>query len=254
VIGELVAAFMLLTRLPVGRLGCVRADSGFADAVWAYPIVGVAVGVIGAASYWLSVRIGLPPAFAAICGIAATALATGGIHEDAVADMADGFGGGRSRAQKLEIMRDSRVGSFGVLALVLSVAARAAAITSIAAPGKVAIALIGSGVLARGAMLVPIILLAPARTDGLGAGLRTTGMVRALVGLILSATIALLLLPSAVAPGAVATTVLAAVCLSALAWRQIGGYTGDVLGATEVIAECVTLGLLAAGWITDMSR
>jgi adenosylcobinamide-GDP ribazoletransferase len=246
-LGELVAAFMLLTRLPVGRLGCLRANDGFAGAVWAYPVVGVAVGAIGGAVYLLSAEIGLPPAFAAICVIAATVLATGALHEDALADMADGFGGGRSRAHKLEIMRDSRVGTFGVLALVLSVAARAAAIMSIAVPSKVAIVLIGTGSLARGAMLVPVILLSPARTDGLGAGLRTTGKARALVGLILSATVAFLVLPPVAAVSATATAVFAALCLSALAWRQIGGYTGDVLGATEAIAECATLGLLATG-------
>jgi adenosylcobinamide-GDP ribazoletransferase len=144
-------------------------------------------------------------------------------------------------------MRDSRVGTFGVLALVLSVAARVAAITSIAVPGKVAMALIGTGSLARGAMLVLVILLSPARRDGLAADLRTTGKARVLVGLILSATVAFLLLPPAAAAIAAAATVLAALCLSALAWRQIGGYTGDVLGATEMIAECSALGLLATG-------
>jgi adenosylcobinamide-GDP ribazoletransferase len=246
-LGELVAAFMLLSRLPVGRFGRVRSDDAFAGAIWAYPIVGVVIGAIGAAVYLLSAEIGLPPALAAICAIAAMALATGALHEDALADMADGFGGGRSRAQKLEIMRDSRVGTFGVLALVLSVTARAAAITSIAVPSKVAMALIGTGSLARGAMLVLVILLPPARTDGLGAALRTAGKMRALVGLILSATVAFLLLPPAAATGATATVAFAALCLSALAWRQIGGHTGDVLGATEVIAECATLGLLATG-------
>jgi len=246
-LGEVVAAFMLLTRLPVGRFGSVHAENAFAGAVWAYPIVGVAIGAIGAAVYLLGVEIGMPPAFAAVCVIAATVLATGALHEDALADMADGFGGGRSRAQKLEIMRDSRVGTFGVLALVLSVAARVAAITSIAVPGKVAMALIGTGSLARGAMLVLVILLSPARRDGLAADLRTTGKARVLVGLILSATVAFLLLPPAAAAIAAAATVLAALCLSALAWRQIGGYTGDVLGATEMIAECSALGLLATG-------
>jgi adenosylcobinamide-GDP ribazoletransferase len=246
-LGELVAAFMLLTRLPVGRSGGVRAENAFAGAVWGYPIVGVAIGAIGAAVYWLGAEIGLPPAFAAICVIAATVLATGALHEDALADMADGFGGGRSRAQKLEIMRDSRVGTFGVLALVLSVVARVAAIAAVAVPGKVAIALIVTGSLARGAMLVPVILLSPSRTDGLGAGLRATGKARTLLGLVLSAAVAFLLLSPAAAASAAATAVSGAVCLSVLAWRQIGGYTGDVLGATEMIAECSVLGLLAAG-------
>lgn len=246
-LAEFLAAFTLLTRLPVGRFDGARAHNAFAGAVWAYPIVGVVIGSIGATVYLLSAEIGLPPAFAAICAIAAMALATGALHEDALADMADGFGGGRSRAHKLEIMRDSRLGTFGVLALVLSVAARAAAVTSIAVPSKVAVALIVSGSLARGAMLVPVILLPPARVDGLGAGLRTTGKARHLVGLVLSATFVFVLLPPTAAASAAATTVLIALWLSILSWRQIGGYTGDALGATEVIAECATLGLLAAG-------
>ncbi len=240
------AAFELLTRLPVGWIGRVHAVNDVARAVWAYPIVGVVIGGLGAAGYWLSIGIGLPPSFAAICALAITVFATGGLHEDALADMADGFGGGRTRARKLEIMRDSRVGSFGVLALIMSMAARATAITSIALPGKVAMALIGAGSLGRGAMLVVIILLAPARKDGLGFGLRTAGIVRGLIGLILSAAIPFLLLPLVVAASAVLVTLLVALCLSLLAWRQIAGYTGDVLGGTEVAAECAVLGLLAA--------
>lgn len=251
-LSELVAAFMLLTRLPVGWAGSARRDSAFAGAVWAYPLVGVVVGAIGAAVYWSGDQIGLPPSFAAICTLAAMILATGGLHEDALADMADGFGGGQSRARKLEIMRDSRVGSFGVLALVLSVAARAAAIASLALPGKVAVALIAIGSLARGAMLVVITLLSPARTDGLGADLRTTGKVRTGLGLMLSLVPAFLLLPAAVAVGATAVALGTAVCLGVLAWRQIGGYTGDVLGATEVIAECAVFGLLAATGTVSM--
>jgi len=244
--GELAAAFELLTRLPVGWIGRAHANDDMARAVWAYPIVGVAIGGLGAAGYWLSIGMGLPPPFAAICTLAITVLATGGLHEDALADMADGFGGGRTRVRKLEIMRDSRVGSFGVLALILSTAARATAITSIATPSKVAVALIGAGSLGRGAMLVLLILLRPARKDGSGYGLRTAGMVRGLVGLILSTAVAFLLLPFVVAAGAALVTLLVALCLSLLSWRQIAGYTGDVLGATEVAAECAVLGLLAA--------
>lgn len=252
-LGELVAAFMLLTRLPVGWIGPARPDDAFAGAVWAYPIVGAAVGAIGAGVYVLGIRIGLPVSFAAVCALGATILATGGLHEDALADTADGFGGGRSRGQKLEIMHDSRVGSFGVLALVLSVAARGTAIASIAVPGKVAMALIGGGSLARGAMLVLILLLAPARADGLGAGLRATGKLRLLVGLVLSGMGAFFLLPYRVAAGATAVALLAALGLGVLAWRQIGGYTGDVLGATEVTAECAVLGLLATAGPVSMS-
>ncbi len=237
---------MLLTWLPVGWLGQTHTEDTFAKSVWAYPIVGATIGAIGAAAYILSARIGLPSPVAAICALTGTVLATGALHEDALADTADGFGGGRSRTRKLEIMHDSRVGSYGVLALVLSVAVRAAAIAAIAVPSKVMIALISTGSLARGAMLVLIILLPPARTDGLGAGLRTTGLARPLAGLLLSVAPPFLLLPPAMATLATAAAFVTALCLSLLAWRQIGGYTGDTLGTGEVIAECAVLAMLAA--------
>lgn len=251
-LAELIAAFMLLTRLPVGWLGQYRANDAFASAVWAYPIVGATVGAIGAAIYLVCAGIGLPPSLAAICALATTITATGGLHEDALADMVDGFGSGGSRARKLEIMHDSHIGSFGVLALVLSVAARGTAIAAIAVPNKVALALIGAGTLARGAMLVQIVLLAPARTDGLGAGLRTATKARTLIGLVLSAAVPFLLLPPFVAAGATGAAMVSALCLSVLAWRQIGGYTGDVLGTTEVAVECAVLGLLTASWSISM--
>jgi len=252
-LAELAAAFMLLSRLPVGWVGQTHSDDAFARSVWAYPIVGATIGTIGAAVYVLSAGIGLPPSLAAICTLTGTTLATGALHEDALADMVDGFGGGRSRARKLEIMRDSRVGSFGVLALILSTAVRATAVASIAMPGKVAMALIAAAIVGRGAMIVPILVLTAARVDGLAAGLGARATARALVGLVLTGAAPFLLLPPAAATGATACAIVAAFCLSAIAWRQIGGYTGDVLGAIEVVAECVMLGLLATSGPISMS-
>lgn len=246
-LAELVAAFMLLSRLPVGWLGQTHSDDAFARSVWAYPIVGATVGTLGAVVYILSARIGLPPSLAAICALTGTVLATGALHEDALADMVDGFGGGRSRARKLEIMHDSRVGSFGALALILSTAVRITAVASIAIPGKVAMALIAAAIVGRGAMIVPLLVLTAARMDGLAAGLGATATTRAFVGLVLSAAAPFFLLPTAAAAATTACAIVAASCLSAIAWRQIGGYTGDVLGAIEVVAECVVLGLLTTG-------
>ena len=245
-LAELLAAFMLLTRLPVGRFGQTCTNDVLARAVWAYPIAGAAIGAIGAAAYMVSAEIGLPSSFSAVCALATTILATGALHEDGLADMADGFGGGRSREHKLEIMRDSRIGTFGVLALALTLAARGSALASIAMPGKAALALIASSVVARGAMLVPLLVLIPARPDGLGARLRGTTRTRALIGIVLSAVPPLLWLSPAIAAGAIVISIAVALCLCAIALRQIGGYTGDVLGGTEVVAECLVLGLLAA--------
>jgi adenosylcobinamide-GDP ribazoletransferase len=250
-LAELVAAFTLLTRLPVGWLLRRRAPGSFADSVWAYPVAGAAVGGIAAAAYWACDELGLPPAVAAVWALAAGLLATGALHEDGLADTADGLGGGRSRVRKLEIMRDSRIGSFGALALVLSLAARGTAIAAIAGPGRVAAALVAAAAVGRGAMIVLLLLLSPARTDGLAAGLRTASRWRAALGLALAASVAFALLPAGPALWACAGGLAAALMLAWLARRQIGGYTGDVLGATSVLGECVVLGLLAAsrtGW------
>ena len=248
---ELIAAFILLSRLPIGGFGDSPAQDAFAGAVWAYPIVGATIGAIGAAVYIACRWIGLPTPLAAICCLGAIVVATGGLHEVALADTADGFGGGRSRTHKLEIMRDSRVGTFGVLALVFTLAARGAAIASIAVPGKVATALIAAGGLGRGTMVVPLLLLTPARADGLGARLANTSKARSIISLALAAAVPLLLLPIGHALCAVAMAILVGLGMSVLAWRQIGGYTGDVLGTTEVMAECsVLLSCAAIGTVS----
>jgi adenosylcobinamide-GDP ribazoletransferase len=245
--GELVAAFSLLTRLPMTRLGPAVTQAAFADAVWAYPIVGAVIGAIGGAAYIACIWTGSPPSLAAIISLSAIVLVTGGLHEDALADMADGFGGGQSREDKLEIMRDSRVGTFAVLALVLTLAIRGAAIVAIGMPSKVALALIVGGSVGRGMMIVPRLLLRPVRANGLGVALSSGSTTRSAIGLLLSAVLAPLFLPLAPALIVTVAAFALAFCVSALAWRQIGGYTGDVLGATEVIVECAVLVVLASG-------
>jgi adenosylcobinamide-GDP ribazoletransferase len=230
---ELVAAFMLLTRLPVARLSRLCPPPG--ASVWAYPIVGAVVGAIGAGVFWVGDFAGLPPAMAAIFAVGGTILVTGGLHEDGLADTADGFGGGSERLRKLEIMRDSRIGSFGALALMLSLALRVAALAALREPGAVAVALVVAGALGRGAMVGVLLILRPARASGLAAALGATPHRTAGVGLAIAAAFALL------APVALPAAILAAVGMAVLARRQIGGYTGDVLGATEQAAECAIL-------------
>ncbi len=231
----LIAALMLLTRLPVAGFAGTNATG--AAGIWAYPAVGAIVGLIGAAAYWLAAKLGLPPPLAAILAIGAGLLITGALHEDGLADTADGFGGGGTRARKLEIMRDSRIGSFGALALILALGLRAAALATFGDPGRVAVALVASGVLGRAAMIGMLLALPPARPDGLAAALGPVPLAPAVAGLALAC--ACLLLPHG------ASALLAAVAAGAgMAWlarRQIGGHTGDVLGATEQVAECAVL-------------
>lgn len=230
---------MLLTRLPAHLLS--RANANPAACIWAYPIVGATIGAIGAGVYALA-RVGLPPAMAAILAAAATILATGGLHEDGLADTADGFGGGHTRDRKLEIMRDSHIGSYGALALMVTLALRITAIAVIAEPYWAGLALVMAGALGRGAMLVPVLRLAPARTGGLATSLATRSPWMAVIGLGIAAIFAL------PAPIALLGAGVAAVGMTMLARRQVGGYTGDVLGATQQLAECAVLLILASVW------
>ena len=232
---EFIGALMLLTRLPVARWS---GSAPMAACIWAYPVVGGLVGGTGAAVLLLAWALTLPPVIAAIAAIIATILLTGALHEDGLADTADGFGGGATIARKLEIMRDSRIGSYGALALILSVSVRIAALATARHP---ALAIILAGVLGRGAMLVLLAQMRPARADGLAASLAGPASVRMTVGLVIAAAASVLAPITLVAAGASVFAVLW------IARRQVGGYTGDVLGAAEQGVECAVMAAMAAG-------
>ncbi len=238
---DLAAAFGLLTRLPVGDW----ATPDPARAVWAYPLAGAAVGAVGAAGYWAAGRLGLAAPLAALWSFAAMLAATGALHEDGLADTADAFGGGRTRERRLEILRDSRIGTFGALALLVSSALRVASVASLT-PAAAWGALIASGALGRAAMLVGLAMLRPARPDGLGAGLRGVAGATVALGLSLGGAVAFLALPFRAALGAAVLAAATGAAVALAARRAIGGHTGDVLGASSVAAECVVLSLLAA--------
>jgi adenosylcobinamide-GDP ribazoletransferase len=241
---ELAAAFGLLTRLPIGRLLSGTAPN-HADCVWAYPVVGLAVSALGGAAFYAADALGMPASLAAVWSLAALVLSTGGLHEDGLADTADGFGGGSTRERKLEILRDSRIGSYGAIALILSLGLRAAAIAAIATPHAAMTAMVVAGALGRAAMIGLLLALKPARPDGMAASLGYIPHAPAFAGL----AIALLTTMVLLAPhGSMIAIVLAFAGTSAmavLAWRQIRGYTGDVLGATEITVECLVLTALA---------
>src|SRR5262252_3982751 len=165
---DLKVAVSFSTRLPLNS-GSATAGPDLARALWALPIAGACVGLFGAAVYWLAARLGLPPLPAATLSVAATMFATGCLHEDGLADVADGFGGGATRERKLEIMRDSRIGSYGACALALSLMLRWSALASVARPGAVALTLIAAHAAARAPLPAFMRFVPPARSDGLAA-------------------------------------------------------------------------------------
>jgi adenosylcobinamide-GDP ribazoletransferase len=209
------------------------------------PLVGLIVGAIGGTAYALALWLGLPALAAATIAVLASVLATGAYHEDGFADTCDGFGGAFERERKLAIMRDSRHGSYGVVALVASLLLRIAAIAAIADPGAVFAALTAAHAVARAFLPAAMLWNEAATNDGQGfqAGKPEPSSVWA--ALAIAGIVALIALGPAAVP-AVAAAAVAAVAMLAIARRQIGGYTGDVLGATEQVAEIAMLLALAA--------
>jgi adenosylcobinamide-GDP ribazoletransferase len=234
-----------LTRL---RYGSPAADSGaaLAPAVWACPIVGVVVGFIGAVVYWLADRMDLPSWPAAALALAATMAVTGCLHEDGLADTVDGFGGGSTREGKLDIMRDSRIGAYGVCALALSVLLRASALASLSQSALVVLALIAAHAAARTAMAVFMYFVPPARSDGLSATAGRPAGERAALAAALGIIILVVCLGPLAGLEAIILVAIAGALLAWLSLSQINGQTGDVLGAVEQVSEIVVL-LVALG-------
>ena len=240
------------TRLDWGDAQAVEM-AGFAEALRALPLAGASIGGIGALALALSRGLGLAPLVAATLGVAALVALTGALHEDGLADAADGFGGGGTRAHKLEIMQDSRLGAYGALALGLSLLLRVFALGALAERSTLlaAAAMIATGALSRTAGLAPLLLLSPARPEGLGAALPrpSSGALAqaAALAALLSAAPALWGAPPGQILAADLAACLAAILVARLADRQIGGYTGDVLGAAQQLAEIAAVLALSAG-------
>jgi len=237
---ELAAALTWLTRIPAWRLASGE-PVPIARALWAFPLVGALVGAVGAAVFALCSRV---PALAATLAVAATVLVTGALHEDGLADTADGLGGGHSRERALEIMRDSRIGAYGALTLMLTLAVRIISVATIADPAEAAAALVAAASLGRACILPLVLLLLPARVDGMAATLRERHSADIAIGLVIAAAIVGVALRRPALP-ACAAALAATGLLGLAAHRRLGGYTGDVLGACAAFAEAAALAAIA---------
>jgi len=238
--GELQASLTFLTRLRYGP-AAPTGGAAIAQGAWAFPIAGLLVGAIGALVYWLAHRLGLPPLPCAALSVAATMLVTGCLHEDGLADTIDGFGGGGTREQKLEIMRDSRTGAYGVCALVLAIILRVSALASLATPALVVPALLAAHAAARGVLPAFMFFVPPARSSGLSAAAGQPRRESAGAAAVLGIIILGVCLGPWLGLGALLVLAIAAAVLGWLSLTQIEGQTGDVLGAVEQVAEIVVL-------------
>ena len=253
-LADLFIALRFFSRLPVPstRRELELGRAGLAAAVAMVPAAALVIGLAPALTLLAARGLGLPPLLAAPLAIVTLVLVTGALHEDGLADCADGFGGGRTRARKLEIMRDSRIGTFGACAIAASLYLRALALGVAASRdmGLGAVVLLATAVISRTACLLPVIALAPARADGAGAALGRPEPRSVAIALAVALALSCGLLATSAGPArvalAIAVATIAALALCALAWRQIGGHTGDVAGATQQVVEIAVYLVFAA--------
>ena len=238
---DLRAALGLLTRLPV-QVDPARITARQAEIVWAFPLVGALVGGMGGLVCLLLVQLGTTAAFAATLGLALMVLLTGAMHEDGLADTADGLGPLATRERRLEIMRDSRIGSFGALALILAMLARWSGMTAFDG-WMLVLAPMAAGAMSRSAMAWVGFRLPQARTDGMAARMGRPSRAAMILALALG------LLFCTLAAGVFGLVVFAVALVSVLpisylARRLIGGQTGDILGAVQQCGEIAVLGAM----------
>ena len=250
--GDVLSSLRFFTRLPLPTRETEPPD--WAHIAWSAPLAGAIVGAIGGLALIIADELSLPPFLAAAFAIGALVLTTGALHEDGLADVADGFGGGSTREEKLAIMRDSRIGAFGAIALVLCLLLRVGALAALQrhSPSFAFAGLVLANSAARAGALAPLAWLGPARSDGAGASAGRLDSAHLLAAALSVAAIAFVTgLSSLGVVRALFACVLAAgsawgVC--ALARRQIGGQTGDVAGAAAVAAEMGAWAALLIGF------
>ena len=234
-------AVSLLTRIPVPS---GRRSGRLAESAWAWPLVGAAAGAVAAIAGWSLLWLGVPSGMTAGIALAVLVGLTGALHEDGLADSADGLAGGSTPERRLSIMKDSRIGAVGALALALAVVCRWTGIEQLDAATILPV-LVAVGAASRLPMVLAMLVMPPARSSGLSAAVGRPGPQTALLATIVAAVICI---GAAGLPGLVVFAVAAvgAVPVCVLAMLRIGGQTGDILGACQQCAEISALAAAAA--------
>ncbi|KAE9627848.1 adenosylcobinamide-GDP ribazoletransferase [Parasedimentitalea maritima] len=241
IIRDIALALVLLTRLPLPKLP----EPWFqrqAQAAWAFPLAGLAITLPACATAALALWLGLPAPAAAGLLLVIQIVLTGAMHEDGLADTADGFWGGFTLERRLEIMKDSQIGTYGVLALIMTVGLRWLALSALL-PMAGVWPILALSLLSRATMPVLMVTLSNARKTGLSQSVGRPEAFPCVIGISLATFLSVLMIGSitiAIFAMLSATTV----GLAFLAYRKIGGQTGDVLGTSQQLAELSGLLLL----------
>ena len=235
-----------LTRLPVPPVTMESTDT-VADSMSMFPLVGVMVGGLAGLVFWCLSHF-LGPLPAAALAVMTSILVTGALHEDGLADLADGLGARGDMISRLTVMRDPHVGTFGGLALMLSVLVRTALLSTAPTGWAGPTGLVVAAALSRAAIPAVMQMLPPARSDGLGAGAGVPDFSVTALAAAIAINLALLTVGFAATLAALAGTIAAAIWIGWTARRALGGYTGDVLGAVQQMAEIGALIGVASQW------
>ncbi len=233
---------VFLTRLPAIWLAAEFIRPDFRRAARAFPLVGALVGAVGGLALVIAAGLHIPPLVAAALAVMATMIFTGALHEDGLADTVDGFGGGSDPERKLEIMDDSRIGTFGVSAVVFSILLRVGVLMSLLPHGafRTGLVLVAAEAVSRGAVVRFWQELPAARLTGLAHETGPPDQNASATALIAGIVIAVALVWPAISFGAallgILLAALATYIFGRLSYREIGGRTGDTLGACQQIA------------------
>ena len=235
---DIPAALGLLTRLPV-PVDTEAATARGAAAAWAYPLVGIVVSGLAAIFAYCALWVGLPATIAAAVFVATQIIVTGALHEDGMADSADGLWGGWDAQNRLRIMKDSAIGTYGVLALVLSVGIRWVAVGTLLAASHIGF-LLAAALISRAAMVILMHLMPNARRNGLSHSVGAPTAAAASLAIAICALFGLFLIGFHIIAALVIAAGGVALC-GLIAHTKIKGQTGDILGATQQISEIAVL-------------
>ena len=243
-IDDLQICLMFLTRIPVPG-GLALSYPSLSNACRFFPVIGSLVGVIGAIVLAAADQLGLPQGVSVLLAVAAMVMVTGGLHEDGLSDTADGLGGGSNKDRRLEIMKDSRVGAFGVIALVLIIGLKWAGLAALSI-GPAALALFAGAVISRGTLPLFMRYLPLAKDDGLSADAGRPGFSQVALSLAITLVVAFISVGFWLTIGVAIVVALVTGAMSFWVKVKIGGQTGDVLGALQQLGEISVILTLAA--------
>lgn len=245
-VSDITASVGLLSRLPVS-VDFVAAKSRGAASAWAFPLAGMVIASIVGFVASLLIDGGVSYQITAGLILGVQILITGAMHEDGLADSADGLWGGWDKDRRLEIMKDSRIGTYGVLALGLSLLIRWGALSAILASGTIYAPLLAAAAVSRLPMLVLMTLLPNARGNGLSASVGRPSKDTLALGSVVTLVATVLLTGWGFVPLTLFASIATLVC-ALVAKKKIGGQTGDILGATQQVVEMTAL-ITLASWL-----